>query len=93
MQFAITHWNASAERIFGWPAAEVLGHSLRELLFANQLTRFDTVFALTMAQGEWQGEFRLPRPQRNDLMIESSWSLVTDSAGPGQVDSSASIPM
>ncbi len=81
LQFTITHWNASAERIFGRPADEVLGQSLRESLFVNQAARFDTIFALTMAQGEWQGEFRVPRPGRDDLVVESSWSLVTDSTG------------
>jgi rsbT co-antagonist protein RsbR len=28
----ITHWNAAAEHIFGWPAAEALGHELLPLV-------------------------------------------------------------
>jgi PAS domain S-box-containing protein len=81
LQFAITHWNASAERIYGWPAAGALGRNLRELLFTSQASRFDTAFALTLAHGEWQGEFRLRRPDGRDLVVESSWSLVNDAQG------------
>ncbi len=30
---AITTWNAAAERMFGWPAGEVVGRRLREVIF------------------------------------------------------------
>ena len=34
---AVTHWNAAAERLFGWPAAEVLGRDLAELIVPEGL--------------------------------------------------------
>lgn len=84
LQFKITHWNASAERIFGYTAEAAAGCSLRELLFRRDTGRFDTVFALTLAQGEWQGEFRLAREDGRELVVESSWTLVTDDEGKAQ---------
>ncbi len=84
LQLKITHWNASAERIFGHTATAAVGSSLRELLFGRDTNRFDTVFALTLAQGEWQGEFRLPRADGRELVVDSSWTLVTDDEGKAQ---------
>lgn len=84
LQFKITHWNASAERIFGYTTEAAAGCSLRELLFRRDTGRFDTVFALTLAQGEWQGEFRLAREDGRELVVESSWTLVTDDEGKAQ---------
>ncbi|HSI13837.1 MAG TPA: PAS domain S-box protein, partial [Chthoniobacter sp.] len=81
LQFAITHWNASAERIFGHTAAAVMGCSLRDLLFTRDLSHFDTAFALTLARGEWQGELRLTREDGREVVVDSSWTLVTDNDG------------
>ncbi|MFI1993054.1 ATP-binding protein [Actinoplanes sp. NPDC020271] len=37
-------WNAAAERMFGWPAAEVLGRSLAGLVFPERLRDLSAVF-------------------------------------------------
>ena len=81
LHFAITHWNASAERIYGRPAEEVLGRNIRDLLFTKQEGRFDTAFALTLAHGEWHGEFAISGADGRSLVVESSWSLVNDAQG------------
>jgi hypothetical protein len=81
LQFTVNHWNASAERIFKRPAVDALGRNIRELLFARETGRFDTAFALTLAEGEWHGEFRLSDPNGNQLVVDSSWSLVNDASG------------
>jgi PAS domain S-box-containing protein len=81
LQFTVTHWNASAERIFRRATVDALGRNFRELLFAKQAERFDTAFALTLAVGEWRGDFRLSDPDGNHLVVDSSWSLVNDARG------------
>lgn len=81
LQLKVTHWNPSAERVFGLSMTAAAGQSLRELLFARDTTHFDTVFALTLAQGEWQGEFRLTRADGCELVVDSSWTLLTDDDG------------
>jgi PAS domain S-box-containing protein len=77
----IRQWNASAERIYGVAADAAIGRSVRDLLFSKQVQHFDAALALTLAHGEWQGEFRFPHPNGRDLVMESSWSLVHDSQG------------
>lgn len=81
LRFEITHWNTSAERIFGRTEGEVMGFNFRDLFFAKSAAQFDTAFALTFAQGEWHGEFRLDRGNGEPLTIESSWSLVEGHQG------------
>jgi PAS domain S-box-containing protein len=81
LQFAITHWNASAERIYGWRTDEVLGRNFRDLFFTTHEGRFDTAFALTLAHGEWHGEFPMAGADGRSLVVESSWSLVNDAQG------------
>lgn len=81
LQLKITHWNASAERIFGHTAAAAVGQSLRDLLFAGDTSYFDMVFATTVADGEWQGEFRLIREDGCDIVVDSSWTLLCDDDG------------
>lgn len=77
----ITYWNASAERLYGWTAAEAQGRDLRELLYADDPGAFDNAGATAIAQGEWHGELR-PRPsQREDIVIESFWSVVGNESG------------
>ncbi|MFI5843354.1 PAS domain S-box protein [Catenuloplanes sp. NPDC051500] len=57
---AITEWNAAAERTFGWPAAQVIGRPLRDVLIQPQdRAAHDTGFARllrtrvpTLATGE-----------------------------------------
>lgn len=81
MHGRITQWNASAERIYGHAAGQVLGRDVRGLLFKSQISQFETAFALTLAHGEWQGEFRFFQADGRQLVIDSTWSLVNDAEG------------
>jgi len=81
LHFIVTHCNASAERIFKRAAGDAIGRNFRDLLFAKQSGRCDTAFALTLAEGEWRGEFRLSDPDGKDLVVDSSWSLINDARG------------
>ncbi|HEY3900461.1 MAG TPA: response regulator [Chthoniobacter sp.] len=81
LEFVIRQWNASAERIFARAASQAIRQDIRKLLFSSQLNRFDAAFALTMAHGEWHGDFHLSQPDGRDIIVETSWSLVNDPAG------------
>jgi len=77
----VTYWNASAERLYGWDAGEAMGCTLREMLYVNDLARFDAASALVRANGEWRGELH-PQSRRGDaVLVECGWSLVTDASG------------
>ncbi len=77
----ITYWNTSAERIYGWSAAEVIGRDLRTLGLELDSRRFATAHAQLLARGEWHGEFQLRSRQGAKVHVATTWSLVLDAAG------------
>jgi PAS domain S-box-containing protein len=76
----ITYWNKSAERLYGWQAADVLGRSVRGLLYFEP-GPFDVAMEHLMAHGEWVGELSQVRKDGQALTIEGRWTLVKDDAG------------
>lgn len=81
----IKYWNASAERLYGWPSEEVMGRDLREVLYSEETGAFDAAFAAALGDGEWHGELR-PKPVQNNrtLLVESFWSVVANSGNASQ---------
>ena len=78
----LTYWNKSAERLYGWSSAEVLGKIVTELFYpaadgADVKRAYDEV----MARGEWTGELQPQTKAGKRLVIESRWTLVRDAAG------------
>jgi two-component system, cell cycle sensor histidine kinase and response regulator CckA len=76
----ITYWNRSAERIYGWSAAEAVGRSIRELLYENG-SDYDEATARAVAEGEWHGELTQLRKSGAELTAECRWTLVRDDEG------------
>jgi len=76
----ILYWNRSAERLYGWPASEVLDHSQNELLNRDP-AQFLAVMNAVMAQGEWAGEMQQYDKQGRLVIVESRWTLIKDSRG------------
>jgi PAS domain S-box-containing protein len=74
----ITIWNECAAKIYGRSSKQMIGTKIRESLFRGQEGQFRTAFALTLAAGEWHGEFHLVDPDDRPLIIESTWSLIHD---------------
>jgi PAS domain S-box-containing protein len=77
----ITYWNASAERIYGWSAIEVLGRDLREIGLGFDSSRFALASAQVSSRSEWRGHFSLRTKAGAMIQIESTWSLVLGSDG------------
>ena len=74
----VTYWNAGAERLFGWSAAEMHGRDLRPLLPPGEINAFAAASKAVLQAGEWRGELR-PRTKAGiPLVIESHWSLVSN---------------
>jgi PAS domain S-box-containing protein len=72
----VSFWNASAERIFGWPAAEAMGRHLGEMGLALDPESYAAAHAQTLETGEWHGNLQLRTREGKLLQIEGSWSLV-----------------
>lgn len=76
----ITFWNKSAERLYGWTAAEAIGQSVHQLLYRNP-AEFDKAMAQVLAAGEWSGELRQVNRQNRELIVEGRWTLLQDEQG------------
>lgn len=76
----ILYWNHSAERLYGWSAAEAVGRTVRELLYRD-CSPMDTAFNKVMACGEWIGEIQQVTKDGRPLTVEGHWSLVRDDLG------------
>jgi two-component system cell cycle sensor histidine kinase/response regulator CckA len=78
LEHRITYWNASAERLYGWKAAEVYGRRLDEIGLGFDPVRFATSRMQLFASGEWRGDFRLRTRAGQTVLVESTWSLVIE---------------
>src|SRR5688572_7546174 len=82
LQRRITFWNKSAERLYGWPAPEVMGKVVTDLFYPDGDARevrqaFDDV----LHNGEWTGELQPQTKLGRRVIIESRWTLVRDGGG------------
>jgi PAS domain S-box-containing protein len=77
----IAYWNASAERLYGWKAAEVFGQRLDSLDLGYDPARFALARAELLASGEWRGDFRLRTKSGGTVLVERTWSLVVENDG------------
>ncbi len=76
----VLYWNRSAERVYGWAAAEVTGRSAIESL-GRVPGRFRAAFDETVTTGEWSGELEQTTKQGETLTVEGRWTLVRDAMG------------
>ncbi len=76
----ILFWNKGAERLYGWARQEAAGRFIGEFLHADT-RKFKEVNTLTLENGEWSGELNHLSKDRQELIIESRWSLLRDGAG------------
>ena len=81
LEHRIAYWNGSAERLYGWTAAEVFGRRLDDLNLGFDPAKFAAAQAHLREHGEWRGEFRLRTKAGEMVIVESTWSLVVESDG------------
>ncbi|HJQ24255.1 MAG TPA: PAS domain S-box protein [Blastocatellia bacterium] len=77
----VLFWNKSAERIYGWPAAEVMGRDVREFIYIRGTDEYDKAMQTLMARGEWMGEMRHSTRDGIEKIAEARWTLVRDEDG------------
>jgi protein-histidine pros-kinase len=77
----ISYWNAGAEALYGWSAAEAVGTISQELLrteFPQPLLEIKAVLA---EHGFWQGELLHARKDGSRVAAASRWAAKRDAAG------------
>jgi two-component system cell cycle sensor histidine kinase/response regulator CckA len=82
MNCRVLYWNRSAERLYGWKAEEAIGKNGIELVFRENLREAArTAREATLQNGDWGGEFAQVSKDGREIIVESHWTLVRDSAG------------
>ena len=76
----IRYWNRSAANLYGWAADEVVGRSIRDLLY-RKADVFDAATAATIANGEWSGDIEQITRDGRTILADCRWSLVRDANG------------
>jgi two-component system sensor kinase len=77
----ILFWNQSAERLYGWTAAEALGKKVTELLSNNSSAQREVARRTVLERGEWMGELRHITRSGREMIVESRWTSVGNEAG------------
>ncbi len=80
----VTYWNRSAERLYGWSAAEALGRPAGELLYGDPSPTALEASQRVDEKGDWIGELRQVTKDGNEIVVESWWTLIRDSDGKPQ---------
>ena len=80
MNDVITYWNRGAEELYGWPAAEAVGKSSRDLLRTVLPKMMDDISAELLQTGRWEGEVRHVKADGSEVVVSSRWSLRRDEA-------------
>ena len=80
---AVTYWNKSAERLYGWTEEEMIrsGESLQFIDIEE--VKMTEAREVVVARGEWMGELRQKNKAGAEVIVDSRWTLVADAFGSG----------
>lgn len=82
LDLRIRIWNAAAERIYGWSAAEAIGQPIGELIETHYAgISSGEAFHLLFASGSWSGEIEQRRRDGSFVPIQSSVTLLRNADG------------
>lgn len=82
LQERVTYWNKSAERVYGWTAAEAVGQSVLHLLHKeSEWPAFEAASRCMGETGEWTGECRKIHRSGRTIVVQARWTLVRDEQG------------
>ncbi len=83
MHFCIQSWNRAAELIYGWPAEEVLGKIIADVIPPRYLDDSDADASLRALQqaGIWRGDVAHPHRGGHEILIDSIVQLLHDPYG------------
>jgi PAS domain S-box-containing protein len=82
LEGVITHWNAGAQRLYGWAGTETNGMPFLELLVApdNRRTAEANMESIRRTGG-WEGEFDLRCKSGGSLLAYVRVAVIKDDAG------------
>ncbi len=77
----IKFWNNGAEAIYGWPASEVVGMEITQLLHPDIAQETRIALELVKTTGKWDGELHKRTKSGTTVIVNSRWSLILDESG------------
>jgi PAS domain S-box-containing protein len=80
----IRFWNKSAEALYGWKAAEVMGQNLHQLILHKTSPQLQQAQQSVIECGSWQGELYQVTKEGKEIIVSSRWTLVVDFEGQPQ---------
>ena len=83
LQKRILYWNRGAERLYGWTAAETVGHPGPEVV-EGETSAFNAAWEAVLRDGEWKGELEKVDRGGRKRVVEARWTLIRDAEGKPQ---------
>ncbi len=77
----ITFWSRGAEKLYGWPAADVQGRLAADVLFKASPEELEEARRAVSAAGRWEGELAQVTRDGREVVVASRWTLLRDAAG------------
>jgi PAS domain S-box-containing protein len=82
LEGVITHWNAGAQRLYGWSGTETIGMQFLDLLVAPDHRRTaEANIESIRSTGGWEGEFDLRCKNGGHLLAYVRVAVIRDDAG------------
>jgi two-component system, cell cycle sensor histidine kinase and response regulator CckA len=72
----VVYANASAERLYGWTAAELQRDGAVQQLFAPVAEKLAEIRRVVSESGEWMGELEQATRSGGRIIVESRWTLI-----------------
>ncbi len=80
----IRFWNKSAERLYGWKAAEVINRNAHQLIFQETSLQLQQAQQSVIESGSWQGELSQVTKDGKEIVVSSRWTLIVNFQGQPQ---------
>jgi PAS domain S-box-containing protein len=78
----ITHWNAGAQRLYGWSGTETIGLQFLDVLVApDDRRKAEQNMERIRQTGGWEGEFGLRRKNGGSLLAYVRVTVIKDDVG------------
>ena len=77
----ITYWNNGAVELYGWTPEEAIGKPIRTLCYKKVPQTCYDVEKIVLSTGEWAGELSQITKAGKEIIVESRWTLISDSEG------------
>jgi PAS domain S-box-containing protein len=77
----IEHWTSGCQRLYGWAAAEAVGHAADEILQTAESIPFASIQAQLVSEGTWQGELHQKRKDGTSVYVSAHWTMFSENRG------------